>query len=270
MADQVDVETLLVSLAADALYPNGVTAPSAIGPICRIYRGWPTPAALDVDLAAGRVNVTVFPIDAGGRTTTRYPDCWFPTVAPPPALTVSTTATTATFAGTAAAGQVAGLRVDDQTYVYRVQEADTPASIAASVGLLVRSNRVVTVAGSSVAVPGAGTFVARVVADATVMQEVRRQAKDFRLTCWCPTPALRDSVVAAIDLRFAPLRFITFADGSGGRLLFAGSTVFDQSENATLYRRDLVYTVEYPTILSATQPAMLFGDGTLEGVTFVA
>jgi hypothetical protein len=36
--------------------------------------------------------------------------------------------------------------------------------------------------------------------------------------------------------------------------------VFDQSQNAKLYRRDLNYNVEYPTIVSSAKPAMLFGD----------
>ena len=42
--------------------------------------------------------------------------------------------------------------------------------------------------------------------------------------------------------------FITLADGSMGKLTYAGTTVFDQSQDALLYRRDLLYQVEYPTI----------------------
>jgi hypothetical protein len=49
-------------------------------------------------------------------------------------------------------------------------------------------------------------------------------------------------------------------------MLYAGTTVFDQSQNARLYRRDLLYSVEYPTIISDTQPSMLFGDLVLNEV----
>ena len=71
MADQSDVEAVLVALASAALYPQGIDADSVCGQPCRVYRGWPNPLALDADLAAGRVNVTVFPVDGATRNTTR-------------------------------------------------------------------------------------------------------------------------------------------------------------------------------------------------------
>jgi hypothetical protein len=56
-------------------------------------------------------------------------------------------------------------------------------------------------------------------------------------------------------------------DGSSGRLTYAGTTEFDQSQNARLYRRDLTYNIEYATILSATLPAMLFGNLEMNAVS---
>ena len=44
----------------------------------------------------------------------------------------------------------------------------------------------------------------RVVADAPAQQEVRRQARVFRMTYWCPTPQTRDAAVGAIDPAMAP------------------------------------------------------------------
>jgi hypothetical protein len=55
------------------------------------------------------------------------------------------------------------------------------------------------------------------------------------------------------------LTFIPLADGSYGRLLFMGSSAQDNAADATLYRRDLTYSVEYPTTLAQITPAMLFG-----------
>ena len=49
------------------------------------------------------------------------------------------------------------------------------------------------------------------------------------------------------------------ADGSYARLLFVGSTAQDNTADATLYRRDLTYSAEYPTTLALMTPAMLFG-----------
>src|SRR5690242_4735388 len=111
MADQSDVEDALVELVSAALYPNGTSAGSVPGPDCRVYRGWPNSAALDADLAAGRVNVTVFPGSGTGRTTTRYPQQW---AGPPatPSLTAMVSGTSVTFSGKADVGQIAGILID--------------------------------------------------------------------------------------------------------------------------------------------------------------
>ena len=73
MADQSDVENALVNLVSAALYPNGTDEVSVPGPDCRVYRGWPNSAALDTDLAAGKINIRSFPAAAPGapRRATR-------------------------------------------------------------------------------------------------------------------------------------------------------------------------------------------------------
>ncbi len=214
MADQSDVETALVELAAAALYPSGSTGPSAVGPVCRIYRGWPVPAALDADLAAGQINVTVYAVDAPAKTTTRYPSVWTPTAQSVPTLTASVSGVTAAFEGTAGAGQIAGIAVDGRTYVYRTTASDTPDSVAANLATLVNADRIALLAGSTVTVPGAGTLLARAVADVPAVQEVRRQERDFRVICWCPSPDTRDATASCIDLALAAIHFVSLPDGS--------------------------------------------------------
>jgi hypothetical protein len=90
------------------------------------------------------------------------------------------------------------------------------------------------------------------------------------VTCWCPTPATRDATAAAIDQSLSGQRFLPLADGTNGRLIYASTTVFDQSQNARLYRRDLTYSVEYATIVSSSLPAMLFGDLVLNTASIIA
>jgi len=259
MADQADVETALVGLAAAALYPNGPGAPSVPGPDSRVYRGWPNAAALNADLRTGKVNVTVYPAPGAGRVSTRYVQEWVGTPVAP-SLTVQIAGDSVAFGGVVAAGQVAGLAIDGVSYAYRVQGHDNPALVAANLGVLVRVARMALVSGSTVTIPGAGEILARVVADAPAQQEARRQAQIFRVTCWCPTPETRDAAAGAIDLAMSQIAFLGLADGSQGRVIYAGTTVFDQSQDALLYRRDLLYSVEYATVLSATQPVMLFGE----------
>jgi hypothetical protein len=237
--------------------------------LCRIYRGWPKSAALNADLAAGRINVTVFPASTGGRNTTRYPGDWA-TLPVEPTLTATVTGTVVTFAGAASVGQVAGVLVDGRSYAYRTTTTDTPASVAANIATLARPDGIVTLAQATVSFPGVGNLLARVVADASGLMEVRRQVQNFRIICWCPTPSLRDQTASAIDASLAAMRFIDLPDGTAARLVYTGTDVFDQSQDAILYRRDLAYSVEYATTATALQPSMLFGDLDLNAANFIA
>lgn len=263
MADQSDVETTLATLVAAILYPQGPAAPSIVGKVCRIYRGWPNQAALDADLAASRVNVTVFPEAGHQKNTTRYPAEYQVTAAAVPTLAIAVEGVTATLSGAADPGQLAGLLADNVAVVHRTAAGDTPELVAAILAARLRTERIALVSGATVTVPGVSRLIGRVVADQPAQMETRRQRQGFRLTCWCPDPATRDSIASAVDAALSVQTFMTLPDGTSGRLRFHASTVFDQSQDAALYRRDLLYTVEYATTVSAELPAMLFGDTTI-------
>jgi hypothetical protein len=266
MADQSDVENALVAAITATLYPNGPTAASVITPetvTVRIYRGWPVSAALHADIADGIVNVSVFP-SGDARNTTRYPANWTMTTATAPTLTVSVGANVVTFGGTTAAGQMAGIAVDGATYVYLVQTGDTIALVAAALAAqLIAAGLLVQFSSATVAVPGASRLFARVEQAQSAYQETRRQRQSFRVSCWCPAPLLRDQVASTIDAAIASTSFLPLADGTFARITLAGGATIDQSENASLYRRDLIYAADYATTLTAAQPAMVFGTGTL-------
>jgi hypothetical protein len=224
---------------------------------------------LNADLAAGKINVTVYPGSGEGRTTTRYAEQWVGSPATP-TLTAVVGGTSVTIGGSAGVGQIAGILVDNHSYAYRTRTGDTPELVAASLASMARSHSIVLLTDSTLTIAGAGQVLARVVSDAAVQQELRRQEQGFRITCWCPDPATRDAVAAAIDLSLSSMRFIALADATSGKLSYVGTAVFDQSQNASLYRRDLTYDVEYATTLSSLQPAMLFGDLGLNTSRFIA
>ena len=266
MADQSDVETVLATLVAGAVYPGGTGQPSVCGADARVYRGWPMTAALEADLARGIVNVTITPVDGSLRNTTRYPATWHRIAPATAGMNAGVSGTVATFSGTPAPGDLAGVIADNKSYVYAVQAGDSADLVAANLGVLIRADRVANVTGGSIAVPGAVRLVARVAAQSTAVSEVRRQTQTFRITCWCPDYATRDAIAAAIDSALVPLAFITLPDGTAGRLRGTGGETTDRAEDAALFRRDLIYEVEYATTITQTQPAMLIGVGVVDAV----
>ncbi|MBW4036873.1 MAG: hypothetical protein HIU90_15515 [Proteobacteria bacterium] len=270
MADQADVENALAALVATAVYPNGTGEVSAVvGPggavTCRVYRGLPNGPALEADLAQGVMHATVFTADPVVKNTTRFPRVW-QAVAPVPAtLSVMIGNQAATFSGVCAAGQLAGIAVEGAIFPYAVQARDTPPTVASNLAALLRAaGWLVDYAGTTVTVPAARLFTARVVAGGLALQEIKRQVQAFRISLWCGDPLTRDAAAAKIDPALAAPNFIQLADGSCGHLVFAGGTSTDAGADAALYRRDLIYTVEYPTTLAAITPAMLFGVGGIE------
>lgn len=269
MADQSDVETALVTLVAESLYPQGTEAPSVPGPVCRVYRGWPLSAALEADLAGGRVNIAIAPVEASLRLTTRFPEEWVQGATIATHLSVKVLDGCVYFSGTADPGQLAGVLVDGSTFVYRTEAGDTPELVAAQLAAQIREQRLALYADAVLSVPGAARMIARVVADQPAWRELRRQMQDFRIACFCPDPITRDTTAATIDIALATHRFIDLPDSTAGRLLRTGGTTMDRTENALLYRRDLFCGVEYATIETVKQPSMLFGDGRIGAMNFV-
>ena len=269
MADQSDVEDVLVGLIGGVLYPAGADAVSLLGPVCRVYRGWPTAAALEDDLAAGVVNVTVFPEAAVQSVTTRWPDEWAVVAAVTPTLTAAISGTTVSFAGAAGPGQVAGILADNVAAVHRTEAGDTPERVAAVLASYLATQRIALAAGATVLVPGAARLEARVMADQPALRETRRQRQGFRISCWCADPLTRDRAAGAVDAALSGMDFIALPDGTQGRLRFHAGQVFDHAQNAQLYRRDLVYSVDYATTQAAVLPSMIFGAGAVspEGAT---
>jgi hypothetical protein len=271
MADQSDAEQALVGLVTAALYPAGTASASVLGPVCRVFRGWPGAVSLQDDLAAGRVTVSVYPVAGSARNTSRFAGRWRVLPAPPPSLSVTVNGNSATFAGVGAAGQLAGIAASGKAYVYQAGAGDTPELAAACLGAYARADMAVAVRGATVTLPGAVSMLARVVTSRTAWRELRRQAITFRISCWCGLPSLRDAAAAALDVALSQVPFIGLADATQGRLRFKGGAVNDSSEAAGLYRRDLDYTVEYATTLQQTQPELLFLLGEINSTsTFIS
>lgn len=266
MPDRADVEQALAALIAGVLYPDGAGGSSAVGLTCRIYRGWPVAAALEADLAAGVVHATVQPVTGSVRDTTRYSQEW-QGAAPAVTLLASVAGEVVGFEGAALAGQVAGILVDGLPYAYRVRAGDTAGLVAAVLAGLIRADRPAVLHDATVLLPGGRGVVARVVADGRGGRELRRQDAGFRVTLWCPEPGVRDRVAALVDLAVAGMAFLDVG-GWACRVRLSGGSSTDEGSAGGAWRRDLLYSVEYPTVAEESLPAMLFGINDVNGVVF--
>ena len=267
MPDQVDVEDALAGVIAGALYPAGPGAVSAVGTVCRVYRGWPVADALVADLGAGIADVTVQPVDGSFRDTTRYPVEWQGR-APVCPLVAEASGSSVRFSGNAVPGIVAGVRVDGLAYAWRLDDGASAGLVAAVLAGMVRAHRPAELRGAEVSFPGAWDVVARAVSDGVGGTELRRQSGLFRVTAWCPSVEARDRFSGLVDVALARVAFLDVM-GWGCRVRAAGGRSSDEAGVVRAWRRELMYRVEYPTVLEESLPSMLFGAGSVNGAAYV-
>ena len=262
MADLSDVEEAICAQILSAAYPLGIESGSVTGMPVKIYRGWPANKTLNADLLAGTQTVTVFSQTNSTRDTSRYGRIWRTIGQTAPSLMISITGNAAALSGGGGSGQSVGLIVDGIAYAYSLLDTDTPQSAAQALASLIPS---ASIEGTTVTIADAAMLQGRVVGSSTAEMETRRQVQGFMVSVWCPTPGGRDILAAVIDNALANVDWLPLSDGTVGRLLYHGTVETDESEIANLYRRNLNYTVEYPTTLRMRGAQMLFGLGTLSG-----
>lgn len=252
MATEGDVQNAIVVLIARLLYPAGILQPSAVGSPVKVYPGWPNSRALDADMVAGIVNVTVFQQPGAARNLTTSLSGWVVKGLPAQTTLVWTLAdNTATLSGTIAIPQNLAITVNGNAdYEYAVQATDTLVGIVAAMAALIPG---ATAAGPLLTVPATANLAARVGVSQTMIKEVRRQSLPFIVTIWAPTPALREAVTAVIDGQLSYMARIDL-DAVSGRVRWMNSRTIDTTEGANLYERHITYDVNYPTTIEMVAP----------------
>ncbi len=267
MADLSDVEEALLDLITKVAYPAGTLQPSITSKPVKLYRGFPGQLGLNADLASGVQTITIFSDPQGARETTRYPRQWKTGPVVAPTLTATVSGDSVVLGGTGGVGQVVGIAADGAGFAVASTASDTPATLAASLAALIPG---ASVQASVVTVPDAASLIARVEGSAVSMLETRRQEQAVMVSIWCADPAGRDTLARAVDNALSALDWLLLPDGTSGLLRYRHTIETDTSENAGLYRRDLVYGIDYPTIQTMTSPAMMFGVLSRPGVTVEA
>jgi hypothetical protein len=262
MADISDIETALVGLIAGAVYPTGVPAytppavpvSTVIGAACNIARGWPNGQALDADLAAGIVNVTVFQKPGSFRELSKPFDAWTITAAPTPTLTATIAGAVTTFAGTGGAGQVAAMIVgpSGQTiaYAYRLGASDTPSTVAAAFAAAISQ---ATATGPALTLTTTLASVV-IVADVTAINVVSKQEQAEIVTIWSPSDVLRDATAKAIIPPLLAAYRLTMPDATQAITWRVNDVTTDATTPSNIWRRDITFMTRYTTVISASKP----------------
>jgi hypothetical protein len=251
MADITDVSSALVTVIAGIVYPNGTSQPSITGAPVLVYQGWPDSGQLRADLAAGKIHVSVFPQPNMLRTIDSAMSDWSTPSAPVNTLTLTLSGQTVTVGGTVSTPQNAALVVDNKAYVYAVQPGDTLASIAAALAALVNADQTATAAGAVVTIPGAKYISPRVGGQGVAVRQTRRQEQGYQITVWANCFDQRDPIAASIDSALSGTPHLTLSDQSA-TLRFKNSRQDDSQQKEGIYRRDLLYAVEFSTFQSQT------------------
>lgn len=267
MADIDDVLNALVNLAVGALYPNGTSQPSVTGLPTVVYPGWPQSSQLDADMAGfaatpstGRIHITVYPLPQE-KVTTRYSANYSTPEAPSPTLALTLAGHAVTVSGTVTVPQNVGLVIDKKPYLYAVQATDTLASIATALAAQITG---ASAAGPIITIPASAQNISpRVGTTGTSLAMTKQQTRSVQMTVWADTPAHRSATAQVIDGALSNTRFLTLPDGTSGRLVYQSSPWDDMTQKANVYRRDLIYTVDYPTTVSASASQVLTVHETL-------
>jgi hypothetical protein len=123
---------------------------------------------------------------------------------------------------------------------------------------------------ATITVPGAHDFTARTASSVNELEEWSRQEQGFQVSVLAPLPSLRDGIASGIIQTLAQIGFLLLADGTGGRIRFRSEKNCDADQAASLFRRDIIYDVEFGLTVMSSNPSMLFADLSWNGTPIYA
>lgn len=241
MADLTDVQNAIAAGVAQTLYPSGTAQPSAVGAQCSIYAGWPDPDALQADLEAGHIHVSVFAL-AMSQALPQMSAIWQTASITATQLVATVSGMTVTLAGTVTTPQAIAVQQGPVNASYAVQPSDTLTSICTALAALIVG---ATSSGSTLTLPIGASPVVTFAQPASVVQEVGRQKQVFQVSVWAPTPALRTQVASLIDPQIRLGYRLTMPDATAAEIRYVGSADTDELLKRTLYVRHLRYEAEF-------------------------
>lgn len=90
----------------------------------------------------------------------------------------------------------------------------------------------------------------------TASVEVRRQTKQFQITVWANCFERRDPLMKAINPALSMNTRLTLSDGTVAVMSYVGELQDDNSQKQGVYRRDLIFAINWATVYTETYYAI--------------
>jgi hypothetical protein len=265
VADLSDVTLYLAQQAEAAVYPNGTSGgvKSVAGIDCRVYQGWPIGAQLDLDIAgmlkdpvtgiegprAGGVcaNVSVFPMLGTGVQVYQIQNKTYTIVPPAINMTFTLSGDTITVSGQPATGEYLTVIADDK-YIYSTSGANAAAILSALATAAQANYPGASATATTLTIPVGHSIVVRQGGIATQGRVTHRQKHSVMVTVWAPNRVTRDALASSIDNLIKQSIRVSMPDTSQAIVIYNRTIVNDEQQAESIYRRDLIFDVEYATI----------------------
>lgn len=86
----------------------------------------------------------------------------------------------------------------------------------------------------------------------TLQREARRQTREIKITVWANCHDKRDQLSKFIDELMSGVYYLFFQDGTRANVNYVSSVQVDSEQHKGIYRRDITYAINYPTIQTQT------------------
>ena len=248
MADISDVTALLAQTVLDACYPSGTQQASVTNADVFISEGFPLEGQLDPSIKAGKAAVTIYAAVGGAQNADQYlrrQEVISPAVL---GLTLMVQDNVITFAGAPVPGEFVTVLLNNGAVLLNSAQITVLAILADLASQAVTAFPSLSHDGTTITFPGAYGVVARNGAKGLVGEILHREKSVVTVTIWAPNPADRTALANAIDITIKRGWRVTFPDTSQGFVRYSTTRISDERQNVSIYRRDLVYEVEYSTM----------------------
>lgn len=249
MANLTEIYNALIDVITDAVYPNGTSTPSIINAAVTRRPGYPDPSRLNALLNLAEAHIGVFAIGNSDKNVTRFQEIEKVISINEATIFTEIINNTVTITGTISVPQSVLIILNKITYSYIVKDADTLADIASNLASLLpnaaSNENTITINGNI------SSLNVRVSTAGQTLLEIKRQTKIFYVSVYASLPTHREILGDAIDIKLGFLKRLYLPGTSACNITYKGMLEKDQFQKEDLYQRDLIYTIEYPTVMSS-------------------